>query len=134
MQDQKGPDGEDQQHSRGGETAEDTGRNAAELVATMPSRVLMAKNFDAFVFANLLKPKLGSEPTPQELQRRLFQPGKEAGSRQEHSRGALLSGVLGDLEDLSDLLLGKPVHVVKDEQRWGWIHGFRSRGRAATRG
>lgn len=90
----------------------------------MPSGELVAKKLDAFVLADLLKPKLRSERIFQEPQRRLLQPGKKDRARQEHARRALCGGGPRELENLPDLLLGELVHVVKDEERRRWLRGF----------
>ena len=133
MQEQEGADADGQQQHQGCQTAKNTGWNSAGLVAMMPSRELMAKKVDAFVLTNLLKAEPGGEPVLQEPQRRLLQAGKEAKPRQEYCRRTLPAGVLSELEYLSDLLLGELVHVIKDEQRRGWLRRLRYRWRAAAR-
>ncbi len=132
MQGQEGADAHGQQQHQGCQTAKDSGWNSAGLVATMPSRELMAKKLDAFVLTDLLKAEPGGEPILQEPQRRLLQTGEEARPRQEYCRRTLPVAVLSDLENLSDLLLGELIQVVKDEQRRGWLRRFRYCCRAAA--
>jgi hypothetical protein len=132
MQEQEGADAHGQQHGQSCQTANDTGWNSAEFVATMPSRELMAKKLDAFVLTDLLKAEVGGEPILQELQRRLLQADKKATPRQEYCCRTLPIALLGKRENLSDLLLGELIHPVKDEQRRGWLRRFRYCCRAAT--
>jgi hypothetical protein len=83
----------------------------------VPNRKLMAKEIDAFVVANLIKPQPQRKLLSEKLQRRLLQPDEKLWACQQHPGRLLPSAAPDRGADLPQLLVGKPLGFVEYEER-----------------
>ena len=73
------------------------------------------KDGDGFIFASLLEAKVSRDALLQELQRRPLEPDKKIHRRQQHCRPLNQPAALNVSINVLDLLIRKPVEIVKDE-------------------